>query len=405
MRRLRLRSLPTILAIALATGIAGCGTGEDVQPPPVAVQVVTAERTDFPLIIDLVGSTLGNQDVPIRARVDGFLETINFVEGQDVEQGQLLYTIDPQPFQQKLVEAQSARAAAKTMLAKAQSDLRRIRPLAEMKAVSEQDLDSAVAEEAAARAAVKAAEAGVELANIELGYTKIYAPISGLIGLTNAKPGEYVGKEPNPVVLNTLSDIDPIRVQFSISEREYLILARSYADRDVNNPGYSGSKDKSAEQRVRENDPSERVPLTLILADGSEWPEVGYADATSQAIDPTTGTFKIEASFPNTRGLLRPGQFARVRAPYEVLEDVVVIPTQALVELQGTFQVYTVSADNTVEVVTVERGPTRDANVVIQSGLMGNETIIVEGLQKVRPGITVAPQPFQPPAAAGQAKN
>lgn len=403
MRRLRLRNLPTILTISLATGVAGCGTGEDVQPPPVAVQVVTAERTDFPLIIDLVGSTLGNQDVPIRARVDGFLETISFVEGQEVEKGQLLYTIDPQPFQQKLVEAQSGLAAAETSLVKAQSDLRRIRPLAEMKAVSEQDLDSAVAEEAAMRAAVEAARAGVELANIELGYTKIYAPISGLIGLTKAKPGEYVGKEPNPVVLNTLSDIDPIRVQFSISEREYLILARSYDERGENAGGYSGADGKTAEENVTDKDPSDSTPLTLILADGSEWPEVGFADATSQAIDPTTGTFKIEASFPNPRGLLRPGQFARVRAPYKTLEDVVVIPRQALVELQGTFQVYVVNADNTVEVVGIERGASRGEKVVVQSGLNGGESIIVEGLQKVRPGMTVAPQPFKPPATAGQA--
>lgn len=196
--------------ISLAAFLVACDWGaEQAAPPAIAVQVIKAESQDFPLIIDLVGSTLGNQDVPIRARVDGFLQTINFQEGQDVEEGQLLYTIDPQPFQQKLVEAQSALAAAETTLAKNASDLRRIRPLAEMKAVSEQDLDAAVANEAAARAGVKAATAGVELANIELGYTKIYAPISGLIGLTKAKPGEYVGKEPNPVVLNTLSDIDP----------------------------------------------------------------------------------------------------------------------------------------------------------------------------------------------------
>jgi membrane fusion protein (multidrug efflux system) len=389
-------SLYRPMAFMLLAGLlAGCDfAAEQVEPPAIAVQVITAASQDFPLVIDLVGSTLGNQDVPIRARVDGFLETINFIEGQEVKEGQLLYTIDPQPFQQKVVEAQSQLAAAETSLAKNASDLRRIRPLAEMKAVSEQDLDSAVANEAAARAGVRAAQAGVELANIELGYTKIYAPISGLMGLTKAKPGEYVGKEPNPVVLNVLSDIDPIRVRFSISEREYLILARGFAADKKTAAGYKGKS--SAEEEVTDSQAAQqKTPLTLILADGSEWDELGYADATGQAIDPTTGTFQIEAVFPNSLGLLRPGQFARVRAPYKTLKDVVVIPKQAVVELQGIFQVYVVDSNNTVQIVNVARGPSRGSNVVIESGLQVGQSVIVEGVQKVRAGMTVAPQPFQ----------
>ena len=217
-----------ILPFGLLLGLSGCSDpAEQAEPPPLPVQVVKAERRDVPLTVEMVGSTLGTQDVPIRARVEGFLETMNFEEGRFVSKGDLLYTIDPQPFMARLVEAQSMLAAAQTTLAKAEADLGRIRPLAEMKAVSEQDLDAAVAQEAAARAGVRASEAGVELAEIELGYTKIHAPIAGLIGLTKAKPGEFVGREPNPVVLNTLSDIDPIRVRFSIAEREYLILART----------------------------------------------------------------------------------------------------------------------------------------------------------------------------------
>ncbi len=393
----RLFSYYSAMAVPVVVSLlAGCEFADEVEPPAISVQVVTAERRDFPLIIDLVGSTLGNQDVPIRARVDGFLETINFIEGQEVKEGQLLYTIDPQPFQQKVVEAQSQLAAAETRLAKNASDLRRIRPLAEMKAVSEQDLDSAVANEAASRAGVRAAQAGVELANIELGYTKMYGPISGLMGMTAAKPGEYVGKEPNPVVLNTLSDIDPIRVRFSISEREYLILARGLDARNNNAAGYEGAQTAEAEATNTNRD-KEKTPLTLILADGSVWGETGYADATSQAIDPTTATFQIEATFPNPRGLLRPGQFARVRAPYRTLEDVVVIPKQALVELQGIFQVYIVDSNNVVQIVNVTRGPSRGSDVVIEKGLEAGQTIIVEGVQKVRAGMTVAPQPFQAP--------
>lgn len=407
MRRSFLAVCTPAVLIAATVLISGCDFGADkVEPPAVAVQVVTAEQKDFPLVIDLVGSTLGNQDVPIRARVDGFLETINFIEGQDVEEGQLLYTIDPQPFQQKLVEAQSQLASAQTTLALATSDLGRIRPLAEIDAVSQQDLDSAVAQEGAARASVKAAQAGVELANIELGYTKIYAPIAGLIGLTKAKPGEYVGREPNPVVLNTLSDIDPIRVRFSISEREYLILARGFDEKARNAAGYSGTDDgKPAEQRVGDGETSRGIPLTLILADGSEWAETGLADATGQAIDPTTGTFQIEATFPNPRGLLRPGQFARVRAPYQTLENVVVVPRQALSEIQGLFQVYVVNSDNVVKIANVQLGPTRGGSVVIKSGLDAGQTVIVEGLQKVRPDMKVAPVPYKPPAPPKQAET
>ena len=197
-------------------------------PPPLPVGVVNVERRDVPLSVELVGTTRGVQDVPIRARVEGFLETMNFREGGFVKKGDLLYTIDPQPFQAKLVEAQSRLATAQTNLVKAQSDLARIKPLAEIDAVSQQDLDSAVAQEAAARSSVKAAEAAVDLAKIELSYTRLIAPIDGMIGLSKARPGEFVGRDPNPVVLNVLSDIDPIRVRFSISEREYLSLARNY---------------------------------------------------------------------------------------------------------------------------------------------------------------------------------
>jgi membrane fusion protein (multidrug efflux system) len=292
----------------------------------------------------------------------------------------LLYTIDPQPYTARLVEAQSQLAAAQTRLAKAQSDLARIRPLAEMKAVSAQDLDGAVAQEAAAQAGVRASEAAVDLAEIDLSYTEIYAPIDGLIGLSQAKPGEFVGREPNPVVLNTLSDVDPIRVRFSISEREYLILARTYLARHGGESWSSGGgKEESA------ND------LLLILADGSEHPERGRVVAVSQAIDQETGTYTIEASFPNPGRLLLPGQFARVRALYEVLEDVNVIPRSAVSELQGLFRVFVVDDNDVVGVREVTLGPETDNDIVVKSGLQAGETVIVEGLQKVRPGMTVIP--------------
>lgn len=368
--------------------LAGCGGSEEAaEMPALPVEVASAERRDVPLSIEMVGTTLGTQDVPIRARVEGFLETMEFREGRFVDKGDLLYTIDPEPFEAKLVGAMSDLATAKTALAKADADLNRIRPLAEMKAVSEQDLDAAVAQEAAARAGVQAAEAGVDLAKINLSYTRIYAPISGLIGLTKAKPGEFVGRDPNPVVLNVLSDINPIRVRFSISEREYLMFARTYMQ---NNPGVDERRGRGMDVDQDGNDVTN--DLELILADGSVHPYLGASVAASQAIDPETGTYTVEAAFPNPDSIVLPGQFARVRAPYQTLENVVVVPRKALVELQGSYQVYVVDDQNVVEIRKVELGPIKDLDVVIESGLDGGETVIVEGIQKVRGGMTVVPR-------------
>jgi membrane fusion protein (multidrug efflux system) len=381
----RLSSMLAVVS-ALVLSLNGCDKSvpEAVAPPPLPVGVATAERRDVPQFVEMVGTTLGIQDVPIRARVEGFLETMNFREGSFVKKGDLLYTIDAQPFQAKLVEAQSRLATARTNLVKAQSDLARIKPLAEIDAVSQQDLDGAMAQEAAGRSSVTAAEAAVDLARIELSYTRLKAPIDGLIGLSKAKPGEFVGREPNPVVLNVLSDIDPIRVRFSISEREYLILARYYLDRGGRNP------DRGDEQ----------PQLTLLLADGSEHAYPGKVVASSQAIDPETGTYSVEAAFPNPEGLLLPGQFARVRAPYKTLENAVVVPRRALSELQGRFQLYVVGAGNKIEVRDVQPGPEVDNMVVIENGLDGGESVVVEGLQKVRTGMTVDPKPTEPAARA-----
>lgn len=204
-----------------------------------------------------------------------------------------MYTIDAQSFRAKLVEAQSKLATAQTRLAKAQSDLARIKPLAEIDAVSQQDLDGSLAQESAARSGVDAARAGVDLAKIELSYTRLIAPIDGVIGLSKAKPGEFVGREPNPVVLNVLSDIDPILVRVSISESEYLIIARNYLER------------RKREDALPEADRR----LVLLLADGSEHQYPGKVVASAQAINPETGTYSVEAAFPNPDRLLLPGQF------------------------------------------------------------------------------------------------
>ena len=368
-----------LLLLCSAMLLTACGSPDNAaQAVALPVGVVEVTRQDVPLTVDMVGTTMGIQDVPIRARVEGFLETMNFQEGRFVEKGDLLYTIDAQPFQARLVEAQSMLAASQTNLAKSQADLSRIRPLAEMDAVSQQDLDSAVAQEAAARASVRASEASVDLANIELSYTRIHAPIAGLIGLSKARPGEFVGREPNPVVLNTLSDINPIRVRFSISEREYLVLSRTYL---AEGQQYKGTPDGGP------------VDLILLFADNSEHTHPGRVIAAAQSINPETGTYALEAAFENPDSLVLPGQFARVRAPYRILKDKVLVPRRALVDLQGRFQVYTVNAENLVEIREVEPGPSKDNMQVIESGLDGGEIVIIEGLQKVRAGTVVSPTP------------
>lgn len=390
-----IREIKCLAAFLAAVAVlSACSEGADPDAsavaPPMKVLVQPVETRDVELFIDMVGTTLGTQDVPIRARAEGFLESMDFQEGSFVKKGDPLYTIDAQPYMARLVEAQSQLAAAQTNLAKSQSDLARIKPLAEMNAVSAQDLDGAVAQEAAARASVRASEAGVDLAEIDLSYTQIFAPIDGLIGLTLAKPGEFVGREPNPVVLNTLSDVNPIRVRFSISEREYLIVARTYL-----------ATHKVARQGDTASPPEQGNDLVLILADGSELPDKGKVVATSQAINQDTGTYTLEASFPNENMLLLPGQFARVRALYQVLKDVDVIPRTAVSEMQGLFRVYVVDESGTVAVREVTLGPETNNDVVVESGLNPGESVIVEGLQKVRPGLTVQPVPTES-ADAGQ---
>jgi membrane fusion protein (multidrug efflux system) len=376
--------------IVVAAILSACSEGSNPDPsataPLIKVLVQPVENRDVELFIDMVGTTLGTQDVPIRARAEGFLETMTFREGSFVKKGDPLYTIDAQPYLARLVEAQSLLAGAQTNLVRSQSDLARIKPLAEMKAVSEQDLDGAVAQEAAARASVRASEAGVDLAEIDLSYTQIFAPIDGLIGLTLAKPGEFVGREPNPVVLNTLSDVNPIRVRFSISEREYLIVARTYL------AAHTGDS-----RRGIDTEPDQGNDLLLILADGTEHPDRGKVVASSQSINQDTGTYTLEASFPNSDMLLLPGQFARVRALYEVLKNVDIIPRTAVSEMQGLFRVYVVDENGMVSVREVTLGPETNNDIVVESGLKPGETVIVEGLQKVRPGMTVRPVPTGSP--------
>jgi membrane fusion protein (multidrug efflux system) len=361
----------------LAAALAGCGEAEPPAPPLLDIPVIDVIQQDVPIPIEMVGTTLGSVDIPIRARVEGFLESMDFQEGRAVEKGALLYTIDPRPFEAKVAEAQGYVAEARTMLAKAKSDLARIRPLAEMKAVSQQDLDSAVASYEAALGALQATEAQLDQAKIELSYTRIHSPIDGRVGISEAKVGEFVGKEPNPVVLNYVSQADPIRVRFSINEREYLKFARSFA----------AFRDESQQELEARED------LELILADGSVHEHRGHVVAYDAAINPTTGTFTLEADFQNPNNLVLAGQFARVRGVLETRRDALLVPQKAVSELQGNFRVFVIDAENTVKLRDVEPGIRTEKLWLIEKGLKPGERVAVEGLLRLQPGMKVNPQP------------
>jgi membrane fusion protein (multidrug efflux system) len=375
------RDAPLLCLLAstclLAACLTSCGEAEPPAPPLLDIPVIDVIQQDVPIPIEMVGTTLGSVDIPIRARVEGFLESMDFQEGRAVEKDALLYTIDPRPFEAKVTEAQGYVAEARTMLAKAKSDLARIRPLAEMKAVSQQDLDSAVASYEAALGALQAAGAQLEQVEIELSYTRIHSPIDGRIGISEAKVGEFVGKEPNPVVLNYVSQADPIRVRFSINEREYLRFARSFA---------AFREESQQELEMRED-------LKLILADGSVHEYSGHVIAYDAAINPTTGTFTLEADFRNPNNLVLAGQFARVRGVLETRKDALLVPQKAVSELQGNFRVFVIDAENTVKLREVEPGFRTEKLWLIEKGLKPGERVAVEGLLRLQPGMKVNPQP------------
>jgi membrane fusion protein (multidrug efflux system) len=324
--------------------------------------------------MEFVGQTYGLFDIAIRARVEGFLEGVHFQEGSTVSKGQLLYTIDPQPFEAKVAEQQSRLAQAQTAKVKMKSDLDRIRPLAEMNAVSQRDLDAAVASYDASTAEVEAAEASLRAAKIELGYTRIYSPIDGIIGITAAKPGDFVGREPNPVVLNGVSQTDVILVRFSLTEAQYLSIMRY-----------------NAELRAEAREADGKVILKLLMAGGYEHPQTGVIDFADRSVNATTGTLLLQASFDNPSRIVRPGQFARVRAIFEIEQDVVMIPQRCVTELQGRFLVNLVGEGNVIESREVQLA-FRSGNMwTVESGLEKGDVIVLEGLHVAREGVTISP--------------
>ncbi len=362
------------LAICCALVLHSCSKESEKQvAAPPTIQVIEVIQKDVPIYQEFVGQAYGLLDIPIRARVEGFLEEIHFKEGFGVKKGQLLYTIDSQPFQAEVAEKKSKLAEAKTMLVNAQNELARYKPLAKINAVSKSDLDAVQASKDAAESGVNAAEANLELALINLSYTKIKSPINGLIGKTEARVGEFVGKTPNPVILNTVSRIDRIRVQFFLTESQYIILARNYLQ----------------EQNIK----AEEVRnLELILSDGSIYSEKGKVDFLDRNVDTSTGSLLVQASFPNPNKILRPGMFAKVKVEMEIIKAALLVPQRCVMELQGQYSLYVVDDNNTVQSRQVVVSETIGDLWLIKEGLNAGDKVVIDGLQKVGTGVVITPE-------------
>ena len=350
----------------------GCAKKEEAAPPPPPqVKVAVVLQKTVPIYVENIGETIGSSDVEIRARVEGFLESVNFEEGSFVKKGQLLYTIDPQPLRAALAQADGRLAEARANYVKAHQDVVRYKPLVEQNAISRQEYETAEAGEQAATASVDAAKASRKDAELSLGYTKVYAPIDGLIGKSQVKPGNLVGRGEN-TLLTVISNVESIHVRSNLSERDYLRLARA--------------KGSEPDKQKRENN------LELVLADGTVHKYKGNLVFADRAIDPKTGTLGIEAAFPNPDHFLRPGQYARLRAVIDRKENAILVPQTAVQELQGTHSVAVVGNDNKVSLRTVQAGDRVGSLWLIESGLKPGEKIVVEGLQKVRDGSVITPQ-------------
>ncbi len=377
-----MKAIKILLLLAL---LLSCKDQEQAaQMPPPEIPVYEVRQQDVPIYNELAGQIYGQKDIPIRARVDGLIEKISFVEGSRVKKGQLLYSIDPDPYLAEVAARESLLAEALTMMVNAKNELERYVPLAEMNAVSKSDLDAAQASYDAAAANVDAARANLRQARIRLGYCSIEAPIDGLIGATQAREGEYVGRNPNPVILNTVSRIDTVRVQFSISESKYLELARAIR---------AGRTEEEVTRDVEEGRLKPNVEL--ILADGSLFEEKGTIDFVNSQINASTGSLLIQASFPNPSRLLRPGLYAKVRLQLTVAENALLIPQRSLIELQGQYSVMVVDDNNTVATRPIQIGQKIGDMVLVESGLAIGDKVVVDALQKVRSEMKVQPVPSE----------
>jgi membrane fusion protein, multidrug efflux system len=368
-----------VLASAMALGsvvLSGCQNHASAAAagahPSMKVTVVSAEQSDVPITGEWVGTLDGYVNAQIQPQANGYLIRQNYREGSQVQEGQVLFEIDPRPFEAALQQAQGQLGQAQAQLALAQINVNRDTPLAEARAIARSQLDNEVQQKAQAEAAVKTAEAAVATANLNLGFTKVRSLITGVAGQATTQVGNLVSIQS---VLTSVSQLDPIKVYFSISDSEYLALTKQ-AGTAGNDLLHGASK----------------IPLTLTLSNGEVYPQKGHVVFIDRQLNAQTGAIRIAAAFPNPGNILRPGQFGRVRAATEVLHNAVLVPQEAVNEFQGQEQVYTVTANNTVHVNNVTLGPQYGNNCVVKSGLNGGSLVITDNVQKLREGATVTPE-------------
>ncbi len=365
------------MAAALCLGLAACKKPEVAVPPPPVVEVMEITTSEVQHSNTLIGQLDSPQNVEVRARVEGFVDKAPFTEGLEVKQGDVLFELDQKPFLEKLAAANGALSEAKAALNKYQKDVDRLTPLAQRRAIPQQDLDNALASVDVGEAGVLTAQARVESTQLDLGYCTVKAPITGLIGASQVSIGELVGKG-EPTLLATISTLDPIWFYCNVSETEYI----------------------KAEMKSREfGREVASWPVTLILSGGVEHPDKGRFVFIDRAVDVKTGTLRVRAEFPNTKKQLRPGMFARARVDLGTHKDSIQVPQRAVVELQGKNFLWVVTPQNTASQRPIKVGELVGSNVVVTEGVSRGERIVVEGLQKAREG---APVTVMPPAATQQ---
>jgi membrane fusion protein (multidrug efflux system) len=340
--------------------------------PALKVSVVKAEQADVPVTGEWVGTLDGYVNAQIQPQASGYLIRQNYREGSQVAKDQVLFEIDRRPFEAVLQQAQGQLEQAQAQLGLAEINVNRDTPLATARAIAKSQLDNDVQQKSQAEAAVKSAQAAVATAKLNLSFTEVRSLITGVAGQATTQVGNLVSAQS---VLTSVSQLDPIKVYFSISDSEYLALAKRAQT------GGNGLLQGTS-----------RIPLTLTLSDGEVYPYTGHIAFVDRQLNAQTGAIRVAASFPNPGNVLRPGQFGRVKAETEIRHNAVLIPQIAVTEFQGMQQVYTVGANNTVQVKNVTLGPQHGDSWVVDSGLNGGSLVITDNLQKLREGAPVSPQ-------------
>jgi membrane fusion protein (multidrug efflux system) len=371
-RRRFTRVFAATLTLPAITAVMGCKRAGPAAAPAPEVLVTEVVQKDVPIESEWVGTTVGFVNAQVMPRVQGYLLKQEYKDGAHVQEGQLLFTIDDRPYKAALDHALANLATQQATLRKNQLDVDKYTPLVGGGAVSRQEFDNAVQATRASEAQVQAAEAAVTNARLDLDWTKVYAPIDGIAGIAPVQIGDLVTPS---TVLTTISQVDPIKVTFPITEREYLRFADFIKEHQEPGSAPGGPQ------------------LALILANGSTYPRPGRFYAADRQIDRQTGTILVQALFPNPDAILRPGLYAKVRAPTETVRGALLVPQRAVIETQGVYQVAVVGSDDKVALRTVKPGQQVEGLWIIDQGLAPGERVVTEGLQTIHDGIVVTPKP------------